>query len=754
MSEGPLDSRRDDDWQSSPNAVIAAVQFLRILRRRKSCVVLMLIVAGVAGAAYYSGATRMYEAHASVLVMQTGADVWSASMSADGPRTSLIPTYERLFSSEVVLEGAMQQLSEMPAAVRVDFAMVPPERQLETLRNNLRAAAVRNTNLIEIAYRSQSPHAAAAIVDAVVQSYLSYMAANHKNVSVEIVNMLDEERLQVQQQFQDKEKELAAARSRSGDLGIREDGQQVHPAIERAVAINQRLIEVQTERLQLEASLTAIQEAVRTGGDLQQHLMAIEPVVGRDLIRSALGLGTFDQRMVPELETRLLNDRAKLQSLSEHYGPRHPLVVELRQSIDNMQQYLDNFQSNVSERTANLNNATLGPALLSIVNEKLAGVRAYEQELTRHYQEVEAEAVRLNDRFMEVSLLEHDLERLRQLHDTLLNQIANLDIRQNQADVRIAMVDEPQVDPRPVSPQLRLVLLFCLLGGCIAGAVLAYAVDLLDDRFRSPDELREELGAPVLAVIQPLESIGEGGDAVADPSSLEMEAFRTLRTTLAFAGDERNRLVVTSSEPGDGKTTVIAHLAAAYGLAGRRTLLIDADMRKPGLSRLFRMRGQPGLSDVLRSHDDLDALCAARIKASGIDGVDILPCGPKPADPLELLGRARFEELLGWAEARYEQVLIDTPPVLAASDSAVAGRLVDGVLLVIQPGKNRRRIILRAADELQLMRVPLVGIVANRVDALEEDGYEGYGYGYGYGYGEGDDDPQEDDAPSFRRAAA
>src|SRR5919108_1086756 len=102
MSEGPLDARHDDDRQSSPNAVIAAVQFLRILRRRKSCLALMLIAAGLAGAAYYSSATRMYQAHASVLVMQTGPDVWSPTMAADGPRTSLIPTYERLFSSEVV----------------------------------------------------------------------------------------------------------------------------------------------------------------------------------------------------------------------------------------------------------------------------------------------------------------------------------------------------------------------------------------------------------------------------------------------------------------------------------------------------------------------------------------------------------------------------------------------------------------------------------------------------------------------------
>src|SRR5690606_8678590 len=119
----------------------------------------------------------------------------------------------------------------------------------------------------------------------------------------------------------------------------------------------------------------------------------------------------------------------------------------------------------------------------------------------------------------------------------------------------------------------------------------------------------------------------------------EMEAFRTLRTTLTFQGDTRRRVVVTSAEPGDGKTTVISHVAASYGLAGKRTLLIDADMRKPGLSNLFRVRGLPGLSDILRSNDDLDALCSARIRQTEVEGVDLLPCGPKPADPLELLSQ-------------------------------------------------------------------------------------------------------------------
>ncbi|MBL8848595.1 MAG: polysaccharide biosynthesis tyrosine autokinase [Planctomycetaceae bacterium] len=734
-----------------PNAVFAALQFLRILRRRKHWMLLSLAAAGIIGAIYYSSAVRIYQARASVLVTQTGPDVWSTSMAGESQRNSLIPTYERLFASDVVLENALQQINEMSAASRIDFAEVPPARHLETLRKSLRAAGVRNTNVIEVTYRSRSPRAAAAIVDAVVQSYLTYMAQGHKNISVENVGLLNQERRNVQEQYRVKERELASARTRAGDLGLRQDGTQTHPTVERAITINQTLIKVQSERLQLEASFAAIKEAVERGGDLQQHLMAVEPFVGRDLIRNALGLGTFEARTLPELETKLLDQQAQLATLLEHYGSRHPQVVELQKSIEHTEQYLADHSTKQSERMSDLNSETLGPALLSIVGEKLAAIRRYEAQLTEHYQAVESEAIALNDRIMEVQLLEHEVDRLRQLHESLLNRIADLDIQEDQSGVRTTIVDDPETDSRPVSPQLRLVGLICILCGSAAGAALAYISDLLDDRFRSPDELSEELGGQILAVIRPL-PIG-AGRTVTEANAPEMEAFRTLRTTLTFSGDRR-RVAFTSAEPGDGKTTVISHVAASYGLAGRRTLVIDADLRKPGLSNLFRLRGLPGLSDILRSTHDIDELCAARIKSTDVANVDILPCGPKPSDPLELLSRPRLDDLLGWAESRYDQVLIDTPPILAASDAAVVGRLTDGVILVVQPIKNDRRLLIRAADDLRLMNVPLVGIVANNVDDSVSDGYGGYGQPYGYGYGFGDEDEHETTTIATPRGAA
>ncbi len=155
-------------------------------------------------------------------------------------------------------------------------------------------------------------------------------------------------------------------------------------------------------------------------------------------------------------------------------------------------------------------------------------------------------------------------------------------------------------------------------------------------------------------------------------------------------------------------------------------------MRRPGLSRLFEFRGLKGLGDIIRGEDiDVGRQAAALIRPTGADNLDLLPCGVRPSDPTGMLAGPRFADLLAWAESVYDQVLIDTPPILAASDATVIGRAVDGFILVVQPEKNHRRLVHRAAEEILAANLNFVGIVANRVGQGRGHSYYGSGYGYG-----------------------
>jgi capsular exopolysaccharide synthesis family protein len=164
------------------------------------------------------------------------------------------------------------------------------------------------------------------------------------------------------------------------------------------------------------------------------------------------------------------------------------------------------------------------------------------------------------------------------------------------------------------------------------------------------------------------------------------------------------------------------------------------------------MRGPRGLSEVLRSEVDVAQTAPLNIQPSGVQGLDILPSGPRPSDPAELLGSTRLSQLLAWAETVYDMILIDSPPTMATTDTAIIGRLVDGIILVVQPAKNRRRVVTRTVERLELMKLPILGLVVNRADAAEDSGYYGYhqygyGYGYGYSYGYGSEEDGRDEQP-------
>ncbi|NND96287.1 MAG: polysaccharide biosynthesis tyrosine autokinase [Pirellulaceae bacterium] len=505
--------------------------------------------------------------------------------------------------------------------------------------------------------------------------------------------------------------------------------------------MNQALTEVQKERLNLEATATAISTALKDGRDLRQHIENLGEFPGRELIENALGVSNGHVASVSALEKKLFDDQNQLKSYAQFYGPEHPKVVQLADSIDSTRVYLEDLRQQAIQALTPERRREIGDSLLSVAAEKVAQAMAHENGLLTKFAEAESEAVQLNDQQVQLAFVNHELDRLRSLHDTLLERMSTIEIKQDHADVTVSVTEDPEASPNPVSPNLKKTVVSSLFLGCAFGFLIVYVLDRLEDRFRTPEELRDQLGAPLLAVVRDIPDFeGDGLDALqvhVSPNAVESEAFRTLRTSLTFSHKDRKILSVTSPEPSDGKTTVIANLAASFAQAGRRTLLIDADLRKPGLSRLFGVRGLGGLTEVLRSDESIIHMAKQRIRNTDLDCLDLLPCGPKPSDPTVLLEMPRLEDLFAWAESQYDQVLVDCPPIMAASDASLIGRLTSGILIVVQPDKTHRRLVLRSVENLKSLHVPIVGLVANRIKQQSGDGYSGYGYGYGYGYGNG-----------------
>jgi capsular exopolysaccharide synthesis family protein len=318
------------------------------------------------------------------------------------------------------------------------------------------------------------------------------------------------------------------------------------------------------------------------------------------------------------------------------------------------------------------------------------------------------------------------------------------------------------VDAAPgikVAPNLLLTLAVAIMFGSMGGMGLAYAAEWTDRGFHDPEEIRRRLGVPVVGHVPYLPPCN-GADIVVEghlcayhsPKSPQAEAFRGLRTSLYFSTHGRGHQVIqmTSPNKGDGKSTLLANLAISIAHSGKSVVLVDADFRRPSIHSLFRLDRSPvGLATILLGEVDLERA----LRAGPAPGLSLILCGPRPAQPAELLTSPRFHELLTQLRDRFDFVLIDTPPLLAVTDPAVVAPRVDGVLLAVRLSKKCRPSAERAKELLASLGAKIVGVVVNGMNGF---GVGGHGYDYSYGYDCGDDDgesdaesPPQDGLPGF-----
>lgn len=743
----------DPPASTSSDLIPLVTKLLRVYHHRKKALFTTIYCFAIVGVVYYFVATRLYESSAKLLIVEQKLD----RVSAVGDHDSIgktMATHRELVTSPIVIEKAIKQLAPEH---RVDLYGVPPSEWIETITSQLSAKISRKTNFIEVTYQSRNPDTAVAVVRSVIRSYLDFVAKNHKGTAGEIVEVLSEERNQLQGSLNELQATLQRKRREVGHISVSADDGIIDPMIQRAVSLNEALLETQEKRLSLQATLVSVEQALDRGEDISQQLMGVEENLGQQLLLSSMGLSQQDMEVLGSQQKQMLDAQKQLQSLSTDLGPNHPRIIELKTQIKTYQNYLSSYHAEARNRLSLLGKSAPTEVILNMLRQSARQALQQEQQLSDSFELARSKASQHSDALVQLHMIERDVARKEALYDSLSDKIANFDITQVQAPIKATVVREPVSGQSPVTPQLRFVAFACLLGGSLAGSIIMYVQDLLDDRFNSPEELSSQLGVPVLAMVQDLEPLpGEGMDTVhinSMPNAVETEAFRTLRTSLSVGNDICDRILISSSEPGDGKTTISANLSVAFAQAGKRTLVIDADLRKPGFTKLLNLKGQPGMADVLTSDLPIPEIAASLVQGTSVDGLDVLPVGQRRPNPSELLSSSALVELLAWADSRYDRVIVDCPPILAVSDAQIVGQLVDGAILVVRPEKNPRQSVVRAVDSFRASGCGIFGIVANGLSA-DSMGY-GYGYGYGYsdGYGHEEEELDNTSNPVFTEAS-
>ena len=369
------------------------------------------------------------------------------------------------------------------------------------------------------------------------------------------------------------------------------------------------------------------------------------------------------------------------------------------------------------------------------IEQSLDSVQAMRNELGKQFGQDQEKAKQVEEDLLAEEYLRSKLEQQRALFHTVVDQLKQAQFSSAYSSITAQVIEPAQTPRRPVWPKVILTLALALVVGGMLGTGTAVVLDRLDQRIRSLDELRRLTGLAVLGQVALLPGRRSGAMgpigliSYAKPNSYWAEAYRAIRTNIDFR--RRNQrlqvLLVTSPYPGDGKTTAASNLAISFALAGRRVLLIDADLRKPSLDKVYGLRREHGLSHLLQDLLPLHQV----VQRSKIENLEVITVDPEVPNPGELLSSTRLKELLDEARQTYDVILLDSSPLLAVVDPALIGAVVDGVVLVARPETLQHRDVEPILELLSIAGASILGLLVNGIHAGEgryssRNSYGGY----------------------------
>src|SRR5438132_8177395 len=425
------------------------------------------------------------------------------------------------------------------------------------------------------------------------------------------------------------------------------------------------------------------------------------------------------------------------------YGPNFPKVQRLHGQLKEIDQLIGDEKKSIIDQMGNDYNAA----------------RQREMLLTQALDQQKIEASQMSGRLVEYNILKREAEANKTLYDGMLTKLKEANIAGALKSSNIGVVDPAMVPSTPTRPAKARNIALAFIVGLVGGIGLALLREYLDNTVKTPDDIETLSRLPSLAVVPAfsdsngngrrglLKGVSSNGhdkriELVAQhlPKSQMSEAFRALRTALFLSQPDHppQVILVTSALPREGKTTAAANLAVTLAQLGDSTLLIDADLRKPGVGRLLNMTDgkYAGLSSYLAGVSSLDLVT---VPHASIPNLAAIPTGPLPPNPADLLSSHKLADALRQLRSQYKFIVIDSPPIMAATDAVILSVQTDGVLLVVRSGETPKEAFTRARDLLVSVKCHLLGVVLNAVDSNAPDYYYSYRYyPYSYGYG-----PQE-----------
>lgn len=573
----------------------------------------------------------------------------------------------------------------------------------------------RNSYIAEVSFQWKDPRLATQTLTFLIEQYTRSCRARALGVTEGGLESLRLKGEELRPKVEAKSVELQEFMAQHNMVSL-EQSQDI--ITDRLKELSRSLTIAETQRIQAESRLAGIKAALAG----EQTTIDLPEIM--------------DSQTIRDIKLEYIQRMLQFQDLTDGLGPNHPAVKSARVQMTTISQKLDMEVHSV----------------LRSVEAQVERARAQENELRAALTLQEKEVMEFNKVAAEYRLLKDSHATLSRAHNSVSQRIEEIEIAMaaGSREDGLFVVAPAQEPTQPIKPRKARSMLLAMVVGLLLGIGLCFFLDYLDTSIKTKEEVETLLAAPVLGFVPSFRD-GEARPADGAPVNMDLlalekprspiaEAFRSVRTSLSFTrlGSGCQQFAVTSALPSEGKTLVSTNVAIALAQTGKRVLLVDADMRRPRVHKVFRVDATIGLSNLLAGQEG--ASIEAAVKSTQVPNLSILPSGPIPPNPAELLGSTQMAGLVQRLGERFDCVVYDTPPAVSVTDSAVLARTISGVLLVVRTFTTDRSVVGHARELLDTAGARLIGVILNGVD-MPHGGYPYYGYYYYsnsyYGDGEG-----------------
>lgn len=725
---------------------------LRILKKRQWVIItfFVIIVVGVTIATLLS--SPIYKGTTRILIEKDTPNILSFQevLAFDTSDTDYYQTQYTILKSRSLAKAVFEQLGmlqeeEQPSGFSVRGAVnellllaglqepltdeakqrLMEQQRIDNFLNRvISIEPIKGSWLVDISAVSKHPERAAKIANTLVEMYIKQSLESKLSASKDAAGWLDEQLQASQQKVAESEAALLAYKEKYGIISF-EDRQNI--VTQKLSELNTAVNNARIKRIGVEAQYRQIQEYLNA----EASVSSAEAIVKLETLSQVI-----NNPFIQSLKVELANLEVEQSELLKKFRPKHPNVIAVHSQVASVRQRIS---------------AEVRQIITSIKNEYELAL-AQEEEMRAALEEHKQEALDLNQKAITYAVLEREAESNKRVYDTLLQRTKETSVTEQLETINIRVIDQAEVPNYPIAPRKKLNLFLAIIVGLVGGTALAFFFEFLDNSIKSPDDLQQYLNIPFLGFIPRVAYNGNGNgngsvpahrgkpnpvDTVValDPKSTVSEAYRSLRTNVMFSSLEHGPvLLVTSAGPTEGKSITVANLAITMAQSGSKTLIIDCDLRKPRMHRIFNIPGNTdGITEMIVNLGSNGMKVA--VKRTKIENLDIIPCGQIPPNPSELLSSDRAKFLIQALSKKYDRILIDSPPVNVVTDPVILSQIVDGVLLIVRAGQTSRDVARRARDQLLAVKARVIGGVLNSVD-MQKDHYYYYSYYHNYYYQE------------------